>query len=150
MSNYPSQFAADVEMQLTGDPVNSAGGMLFLFNHVARTEDQQFLLFLLRGDGQFNVPQQLPGGEGHNVTRIDWTASSAIARGANAMNTPRIVVRAGTLICGVNGQQIAQLPVPAEVATFNGFALAANVFNESPQPETSAIFRNLRYEPFGG
>lgn len=137
-------------MSLAGDSPNSAGGMLFLFNGISRTEEQQFLLYLIRGDGRFSVQQQLPGGEGHNVARIDWTASAAIRTGANARNTPRVVVRAGMLICGVNGQQIAQLPVPAEVATFAAFALAADVLKESAQPEASATFRNLRYEPLGG
>ncbi len=146
---FAPQFAAEVEMRLTGDPAGSAGGILFLFNRVSRTEEQQFLLFLLRGDGRFSVQQQLPGGEGHNVARIDWTPSAAIKTGANALNTPRVVVRAGTLTCGVNGQQIAQLPVPAEVAAFNAFALAADVLKESAQPEASATFRTLRYEPFG-
>ena len=143
------QFTADVDMRLVGDPASSAGGMLFHFNNVSRAEDQQFLLFLLRGDGRFSVQQQLPGGEGHAIARIDWTASSAIKTGANAMNTPRIILRAGTLTCGVNGQQIAQLPVPAEVAAFSAFALAADIFKESTQSEASAIFRSLRYESLG-
>ncbi len=147
---FAPEFAAEVEMSLAGDLPNSAGGMLFMFNSVSRSEDQQFLLYLLRGDGRFSVQQQLPGGEGHNAARIDWTASAAIKTGANARNTPRIVVRAGTLICGVNGQQIAKLPIPAEVATFSAFALAADVLKESAQPEASATFRNLRYEPLGG
>jgi hypothetical protein len=56
-------------------------------------------------------------------------------------------VQGETLTCGVNGQQVAQLPVPAELATFSAFALAANILPESTLSDASATFHNLRYEP---
>ena len=69
-------------------------------------------------------------------------------QGANATNVVRVIARDGMLICGVNGRQVAQLPVPAELAGFRGFALAADVPIESTQMEAMATFRNLRYETF--
>ncbi len=141
------QFGAEVEMQLTGDSL-AAGGILFLFNYVSQAERQQYLVFLARADGRFKIAQQLPGGIGHDAARVDWTPTNAIKQGAGATNVVRVIARGGTLICGVNGQQLAQLPVPAELATFRGFALAADVPIESTLTEATATFRNLRYEPF--
>lgn len=143
------QFMAEVEMRLTGDPKGSCGGMLLLFNYVSANDQQQFLTFLLRGDGNYRIAQQRPGGEG-DVARVDWTPSQAIKTAPDAVNVPRVSVRAGKLNCAVNGQQVAQIPVPAELAGFSAFALAARVLTESGQRDASAIFRNLRYEPFTG
>ncbi len=143
------QFMAEAEMRLTGDPKGSCGGILFLFNYVSANDQQQFLTFLLRGDGNFSIVQQRPGGEG-SVTRIDWTPSQAIKTAPDAVNIPRVSVRAGNLSCAVNGVAVAQLPVPAELASFRAFALAARVLSESSQRDASAIFRNLRYEPITG
>ena len=143
------QFAAEVEMQLTGDAL-AVGGILFNFNFVSANDQQQFLLFLLRADGMFRIVQQQPGGEGHNIARLDWTPSAAIKRGAGVTNVPRVIVQDGTLTCGVNGQQVAQMPAPSELATFSAFGLAADIVMESTVMETAATFRNLRYEPFTG
>ncbi len=143
------QFMAETEVRLTGDPKGACGGILFLFNYVSANDQQQFLTFLVRGDGNFGLFQQLPGGGG-GVARIDWTTSRAIKTEADAVNIPRVSVRDGKLTCGVNGVEVAQLPVPAELASFKGFALAARVLAESGQPDASAIFRNLRYEPVTG
>lgn len=143
------QFTSEVEMRLAGGPL-SVGGILFLFNYVSAAEQQQFLLYTLRADGKFKVSQQLPGGEGAGITRIDWTASGAIRTGPDAPNVLHVTVRNGTLIAGANGQRMVQMPVPAEVATFSAFALAANVITESLQQDATATFRNLHYEAFGG
>lgn len=143
------QFMAETEMRLTGDPKGSCGGILFLFNYVSANDQQQFLTFLMRGDGYFGLFQQRPGGEG-NAARIDWTPSQAIKTGPDAMNTPRVMIRTNRLSCVVNGVEVAQLPVPAELAGFSAFALAARILTESADRDASAIFRNLRYEPIPG
>jgi len=143
------QFMAETEMRLVGDPKGSCGGILFLFNYVSANDQQQFLTFLLRGDGYFTIEQQRPGGGG-GVARIGWTASQAIKTAPDAVNIPRVSVRAGTLSCAVNGFEVAQLPVPAELASFRAFALAARILTDSGQRDASAIFRNLRYEPITG
>ena len=143
------QFSAEVEMQVTGDGL-AAGGFIFLYNSVADTAKQQFLAFLIRADGRFRLVQQLPGGEGFGVPRIDWVPTSAINSGTNVTNTARVIARSGTLICGVNGRQVAQMPIPPDLAGFRGVALAADVPALSAGSEVTATFRNLRYEPFAG
>lgn len=143
------QFMAEAEMRLMGDPKGACGGILFLFNYVSASDQQQFLTFLLRGDGNYRIAQQRPGGEGDDA-RVDWTSSQAIKTAADAMNVLRVSVRAGKLRCAVNGQEVAQLTVPAELAGFSAFALAARVLTESSQRDASAIFRDLRYESITG
>lgn len=140
------QFIAEVEMQLTGDPKAASGGMLFAFNSVPETAQQQFVVFLVRADGQFQVLEQRPG---TGVPLVDWTPSPAIKTGANATNTLHVEVREGRIICAVNGQQVASVPLPATLGAYKGFALAARVLTESAQPEASAVFRDLRYAPVG-
>lgn len=142
------QFLTDVEMRLVGDPVGTAGGILFLYNYIGKSELQQFLTFLVRGDGRFSVVQQLPGGAGNSVTRIDWAPHPAIQTTRDATNLLRVEVRAGNFGCYVNNQPMTlNQPVPAEVAGFSALSFAADVLTASVEPGASAVFRNLRYEP---
>ena len=140
------EFAAEVEMRLLGDPRGASGGILFLFNAIPESDKQQFLTFLLRADGFVRLTQQFPDGVGNKV-KFDWAPAPGTNTAPDAFNLLRITVQGGKLSCTVNGREVTQLPVPAELATFSGFALAANVLSESAQPEASAIFRNLRYDP---
>lgn len=140
------QFVAEVEMQLTGDPKAASGGILFAFNSVPETAQQQFVVFLVRADGQFQLLEQRPGS---GVPIVDWTPSPAIKTGPNATNTLHVEVRDGRIIGAVNGQQVVNVPLPASLRTFKGLALAARVLSESTQPEASAVFRDLRYAPVG-
>ena len=140
------EFAAEVEMRLVGDPRGTSGGILFLFNAVPESDKQQFLTFLLRADGFVRLTEQFPNGAG-NSPKFDWAPAPATNTAPDAFNLLRVTVQGGKLSCTVNGREVTQLPVPAELAKFSGFALAANVLSESTQPEASAIFRNLRYDP---
>ena len=133
-------------MRLLGDPRGASGGILFLFNAVPESNKQQFLTFLLRADGFVRLTQQFPDGVGNKV-KFDWAPAPGTNTAPDAFNLLRITVQGGKLSCTVNGREVTQLPVPAELATFSGFALAANVLTESAQPDASAIFRNLRYDP---
>ncbi|MGI8856159.1 MAG: serine/threonine-protein kinase [Thermomicrobiales bacterium] len=139
------EFTAEVEMRLLGDPRGASGGILFLFNAIPESDKQQFLTFLLRADGFVRLTQQFPDGVGNKV-KFDWAPAPATNTAPDAFNLLRITVQAGKLSCTVNGREVTQLPVPAELAKFSGFALVANVLSESAQPEASAVFRNLRYD----
>jgi hypothetical protein len=140
------EFAAEVEMRLVGDPRGTSGGILFLFNAVPESDKQQFLTFLLRADGFVRLTEQFPDGVGNKV-KFDWAPAPSTNTAPDAFNMLRVTVRGGKLSCTVNGREVTQLPVPGELAKFSGFALAADVLAESAQPEASAIFRNLRYDP---
>jgi serine/threonine protein kinase len=140
------EFAAEVEMRLVGDPRGASGGILFLYNAVPESDKQQFLTFLLRADGFVRLTEQFPDGVGNKV-KFDWAPAPSTNTAPDAFNMLRVTVRGGKLSCTVNGREVTQLPVPGELAKFSGFALAADVLAESAQPEASAIFRNLRYDP---
>lgn len=141
------QFMAEVEMRLTGDPAGVSGGILFLYNSDPNDSKRQFLLFLSRGDGHFSLDLQEAGDLSGRKPLIDWLASGSIMTGTDALNALRVDVAGALFSCYINGQRVAQLPVPAQVIANSGFALVTKLQTESTQRDGSATFRNLRYEP---
>jgi serine/threonine-protein kinase len=141
------EFIAEVEMRVQGDPEGAAGGLIFLYNYVSQGDQQQYLDFIVRADGQFMVAQQLTGGEGHKMLFNDWTQHAAIKPGRDIVNLLRVEVRSGAFSCYVNNQPVmlAQT-IPAEVAPFSALSFAADVLTTSIEPEAAALFSTFRYE----
>lgn len=142
------QFHTEVTMKLTGMPQTTAGGILFNFNYVPsdRRNEQQFLLFLARGDGRYALFQQFPGGSDQFKARLDYANAFPVKVDPDAPIVVSVEVRGKQLACAVNGQRVLALETPAEVATFSAVALAAQIQEGSTLPEISATFSNLRYE----
>jgi eukaryotic-like serine/threonine-protein kinase len=142
-----TEFIAEVEMRLQGDPMGAAGGFVFLYNYVSNSAEYQYLTFQIRADRRFSVSQQLPGGEGHEHKFIDWAQHGAIIPGTNTVNLMRVEVRQGKFSCYANNQPLyLDQIVPNEVAGFSSLSFAANVLKSSVEPTATAIFSNFRYE----
>ena len=142
------QFHTEVTMKLMGMPQTTAGGILFNFNYVPsdHRNEQQFLLFLARGDGRYALFQQFPGGSDQFKARLDYANAFPVKVDPDAPIVVSVEVRGKQLACAVNGQRVLALETPAEVATFSAVALAAQIQEGSTLPEISATFSNLRYE----
>lgn len=144
-----SEFMAEVEMRLRGDPEGAAGGFVFLYNYESMNEKKQYLTFQSRADGQFSIAQQLPGGEGQKILFNDWTQHPAIKIGTDIVNLLRVEVRGGKFSCYINNQPVTlNQPVPAQVATNTYLSFAANVLRQSVDQTATAIFTKFRYEKF--
>jgi hypothetical protein len=141
------KFNTEVAMKLLGPAPTTAGGILFNFNYISEREKQQFLLFLIRGDGRYALFQQSLGGEDHFQARVDFSNTVPLKLDDNAPILAGVEVRGDQLACYVNRQQMLKIPLPTEVADFSALALAAQVQDTSPQQDISIVFSNLRYEP---
>jgi hypothetical protein len=141
------KFEAEVSMKILGPPPTTAGGILFNFNYISQREQQQFLIFLIRGDGRYALFQQSPGGDDHFQARVDFSNAFPLTLQESAPLTAGVDVRGDQLACYINRQQVIKIPMPAEVAGFAALALAAQVQDASPQQDISIVFSNLRYEP---
>ena len=135
-SSLPEQsydnFIFEVDArQLAGDPGNTYG-VLFRMQDAA-----QFYRFELTGDGFYMVERRNANG---TWTRFvdDWTESSAITRGINALNRIRIEANGSTFSAFVNDQLVHQFTDNAYAS--GSIGLDAGTFT---QPHTQALFDNV-------
>jgi serine/threonine-protein kinase len=141
------KFNTEVSMKLIGPPPTTAGGILFNFNYISQRENQQFMIFLVRGDGRYALFQQSPGGDDHFQARVDFSNAFPVTIDPNTPILAGVNVSGDQLSCYLNRQQMIRIPLPAEVANFSALALAAQVLDDSAQQDISIVFSNLRYEP---
>ena len=98
-------------------PMHPEAYGLFVGGRALDGEGQQYLYFLVRGNGQFLIKKR----EGANVTTVvDWTANPAVVAAdsaGKAANKLEILSKGGQLTFSVNGTQVHQMAMPTADAT---------------------------------
>lgn len=103
---YVGSYTLSGTFRQTKAPTHPEGYGLFLGGSKVDTPDQQYMYFLVRGDGKYFVAHRA-GSEVHKI--VDWTESAAIKKQDDAgvaTNVLTAQATADSVLLSINGQRV--------------------------------------------